>query len=144
MRPGEMAAFPGPGAFFIHILCGCQMLQGSRHHSTWSDYVVQRPKTNKKICSLKSLIFIEGIMEKMTVFKSLCSVCQPGGGSGKVGWSGVDWLQRSWKSHPGQSPCDSSRVSREDAICHHLAGFGHQGTEWAIVLDFGGRSWRLT
>lgn len=99
MRPGEMAAFPGPGAFFIHILCGCQMLQGSRHHSTWSDYVVQRPKTNKKICSLKSLIFIEGIMEKMTVFKSLCSVCQPGGGSGKVGWSGVDWLQRSWKSH---------------------------------------------
>lgn len=108
MRPGEMAAFPGPGAFFIHILCGCQMLQGSRHHSTWSDYVVQRPKTNKKICSLKSLIFIEGIMEKMTVFKSLCSVCQPGGGSGKVGWSGVDWLQRSWKSHPGQSPCDSS------------------------------------
>ena len=32
----------------------------------------------------------------------------------------------------------------EDAICHQLAGFGHQGTEWAIVLGFGGRSWQLT
>lgn len=25
---------------------------------------------------------------------------------------------------------------KEDAICHHLAGRDHQGTEWAIVLDF--------
>lgn len=44
----------------------------------------------------------------------------------------------------GQLPCDSQSACGEDAICQQLAGFGHQGTEWAIVLGFGGRSWQLT
>ena len=69
----------------------------SRHNSTWFEYVIQRPKPNKKgkNYTLKNSFPLRGIMEKVTVFKSLCSVCQSGGGSGKVGWSGVDWP---WKT----------------------------------------------
>lgn len=77
--------------FFLHVLCGGQTLQGDIHHSTWSYYVVQRPEPNKKIFSFKTLISIEGITEKMTVFKNLCSDCQSGGGSGKswAEWRGL-------------------------------------------------------
>lgn len=73
----------------FHVVVECY--NTSRYDSTWFDYVIQRPKPNKKICPLKNSFPLRGIMEKMTVFKSLCSVCQSGGGSGKVGWSGVDW-----------------------------------------------------
>ena len=76
--------FCRPSGFFIHILCGCQMLQGREHHSTWSDYVVQRLKTNKKIY-LKSLIFIEGIMEKMTLYKVYFLLAEVGEGVEKSG-----------------------------------------------------------
>lgn len=91
---------------FLPVLCGSQMLQGSRHYSTWSDYVVQRPKPNKKIRSLKTLISIEGIMERMTVFKNLC--CLPKWGrqwKSRAEWRGLVMEER--ESHPGPLPCDS-------------------------------------
>lgn len=125
--------FCRPSGFFIHILCGCQMLQGREHHSTWSDYVVQRLKTNKKIY-LKSLIFIEGIMEKNDTLQSLFSVGWSWGGSGKVGGSGVDWLWRGWKSHPGQLPYDSEGLQGR----RHLPPFGKM---WAPGHRMGNCPW---
>lgn len=116
MRVGEERSalrrwllFQAP-VLFLQIWCQMlqsrQMLQSSRHYSTWSEYVVQRPKPNKKICSLKTLISIEGIMERMTVFKNLC--CLPKWGrqwKSRVEWSGL--ALEELESQAGPSPRDS-------------------------------------
>lgn len=91
---------------FLQICCGSPMLQSSRQYSTWSDYVVQRSKPNKKICSLETLISIEGITERITVFKNLC--CLPKWGrqwKSWVEWSGL--AMEELESHAGPLPCDS-------------------------------------
>ena len=79
----------------------------------------------------------------MTLYKVYFLLAEVGEGVEKSG--GVEQTGYGEDGKVTQANCHmTQRVCREDAICHHLARCGHQGTEWAIVLDFGGRSWQLT
>lgn len=90
MHLKEVTAFANPGAFSFtfYVVVKCY-----KEADTTPRGLIMYFKEQKQIerSLLKALFSLKGLWKKMTVFKSLCSVCQHGGGNGNVGWSGVDW-----------------------------------------------------
>lgn len=126
--PKEGMSSSGP-VLFLPVLCGSRAAD-----TTPRGLIMQfKDRTNSKDLLAQNSHFYRRNYGKTWQRLKVCVLLARVGEGVE---SRVEWT--------GQLPCDSQSACGEDAICQQLAGFGHQGTEWAIVLGFGGRSWQLT